>query len=267
VELQQQAEGFRKQGMAVASLSYDSQALLRDFARRKSIAYPMLSDPESKVIRAFGILNPTVQPGPFYGVPYPGTYLIDEHGVVKAKYFEDDFRERYTAADILTHEFGAEGVGATVLETPHLKLRWSASNAELLPGGRAALVLEVEPKPGMHLYAPGVEGGYIPIDWRMAKSKSWLPQPAVYPQARQMRLEAIHETVPVYESRIRLVRDATLAQQNSLPAGGTLAVDGEFRYQACDAKVCYTPRSVPLHWTFRIGRLDRERAPAALQRK
>jgi len=25
---------------------------------------------------------------PFYGVPFPGMYLIDEHGVVTAKYFE-----------------------------------------------------------------------------------------------------------------------------------------------------------------------------------
>ena len=60
MELQQQVEGFRKQGIGVASLSYDSEAVLRDFAQRKGITYPMLSDPQSKVIRAFDILNPTV---------------------------------------------------------------------------------------------------------------------------------------------------------------------------------------------------------------
>ena len=43
MELQQHAEAFRREGLAVASLSYDSVALLHDFAGRKSIAYPMLS--------------------------------------------------------------------------------------------------------------------------------------------------------------------------------------------------------------------------------
>ncbi|HEY1336635.1 MAG TPA: redoxin domain-containing protein, partial [Bryobacteraceae bacterium] len=248
-----------------------SQAVLRDFAQRKGITYPMLSDPESKVIRAFGILNPTVPPGPYFGVPYPGLFLIDERGVVKSKYFEDDYKERYTAGDILTHEFGADGVGATVLETPHLKLTWSASDSALQPGARTALILTVEPKPGMHLYAPGIEGGYIPIDWRMAESKAWTAQAAAYPPAKRLRLEAIHETVPVYDSRIRLLRDITLVQQNLLDPllapGRMLTVEGEFRYQACDAKVCYTPRTVPLKWTFRIGQLDRQRVPDALQRK
>jgi peroxiredoxin len=105
VELQQQAEGFRKKGLAVASLTYDSVAILKDFAERKKVTYPMLSDPESKVIKAFGILNTNMEPGNMaYGVPFPGMYIVDARGLVKAKYFEDDHRERYTAADVLTRD-------------------------------------------------------------------------------------------------------------------------------------------------------------------
>ncbi len=93
--------------MGIAAVSYDSVEMLRNFAERKGLAYPLLSDPESKVIRAFGILNENFpRDNAWYGAPYPGTYILDERGVVKAKYFEDDHRERYTAASILFHELG-----------------------------------------------------------------------------------------------------------------------------------------------------------------
>ena len=272
MELQQQAEGFRKKGLAVASLSYDSAAILKDFAERKKVTYPMLSDPESKVIKAFGILNTNMEPGTMaYGVPFPGMYIVDAHGVVKAKYFEDDHRERYTAADVLTREFGADGSAKTTVETPQLKLTYSASDAGMMPGARTALIIDLELKKGMHVYAPGVQGDYIAIDWKMAESKGWLAQPAVYPASKMLHLKVIKETVPVFEGHVRLLRDLTIAQQGSLdPLLGpdrNLTVEGTFRYQACDAKECYPPKSIPLKWTFHIDPLDSQRAPAALQHK
>jgi len=52
-----------------------------------------LSHSDSKIIRAFGILNESVKPGTAqYGIPYPGTYILDPQGKVVSKYFEDDFR-------------------------------------------------------------------------------------------------------------------------------------------------------------------------------
>ena len=40
-------EGFKKRGLGVAALSYDSPEVLKDFASRRHITYPLLSDPES----------------------------------------------------------------------------------------------------------------------------------------------------------------------------------------------------------------------------
>ena len=37
--------------------SYDSRAVLKDFAQRKDIQFPLLSDADSGIIRRFGILN------------------------------------------------------------------------------------------------------------------------------------------------------------------------------------------------------------------
>lgn len=278
VELQQQNQSYRKHGLGVAALTYDSAALLRQFAQRKGISYPLLADLESKVIRAFGILNTNFQPGELpYGAPFPGMYIIDEKGVVQAKYFEDDHTERYTAASILVRRFAdPEGLPRTTSETKQLTLTSSASDAAVPPGSRVTLILDVDLRPGMHLYAPGIQGGYISLDWQIAAAadpvpRAWLAHPAAYPPSRMLNLPVIGETVPVYQGHIRLLRDLTIGSNQDLKAlpgpDRALTVAGSFRYQACDDRMCYPPRTVPLQWTFRIQPLDSQRAPAELQRK
>lgn len=273
MELEQQKAEFARRGLNVCSLSYDSVAVLKNFAARTGIGYPMLSDPESKVIRAFGIFNESVPPKTLpYGVPHPGTYIVDEKGIVHAKYFEDDFRERYTAANILWRQFGKDsGPVQSTAETAHLKLSLISSDAEARPGTRLSLALEIELKPGMHVYAPGVEGGYIPIGWSMTGSKGWRTYDVSWPPSRKMNLPVIHETVPVYTGRIRLQRDLTIGQGKDLnPLLGPerrIAVEGVFRYQACDDKECYPPQDIPLRWHFHVNPLDSQRVPTELQRK
>jgi cytochrome c biogenesis DsbD-like protein/AhpC/TSA family protein len=232
----------------------------------------MLSDPESKVIRAFGILNENFpKDNPFYGVAFPGTYIVDEKGIVRAKYFEDDHRERYTAGNILWRHFGDTAGEKATAQARHLRLTLAASNATVWAGTRLALVLDIEMKPGIHVYAPGVEGGYIPIEWKIFDTPGWLAQDVAYPAARKLHLPVIHETVPVYEGRLRLTRDLIVGQT---PEFGPLAapdrhitVEGSFRYQACDDKECYPPETIPLTWTFPAVPLDSQRAPRELQRK
>jgi hypothetical protein len=123
----------------------------------------------------------------------------------------------------------------------------------------------------MHVYAPGVEGGYIPIGWSMTESKGWRAHDVKWPPSRKMNLPVIHETVPVYTGKIRLERDLTIGQGKDLnPLLGPerrIAVEGVFRYQACDDKECYPPQNIPLRWQFHMNALDSQRAPAALQRK
>ena len=89
MELQQNLDAIRKQGLGVAALSYDSIGTLKSFADRQHISYPLLSDPDSKIIRAFDIMNETTKPGTVtYGIPYPGVYIVDAQGRVVSKYLD-----------------------------------------------------------------------------------------------------------------------------------------------------------------------------------
>jgi len=272
VELEQDLNSLRKHGLGLAAISYDSVAILKNFADRKKITYPLLSDADSKIIRAFGILNGTVKPGTAqYGIPYPGTFLVDPKGKIVSKYFEDDMRERVTASDILAGRFGALAPESSrTLEAKHVSLTTAASTPVARPGHRILLSLEIDLGPKMHVYAPGVTG-YLPIDWKLEETGAAKAFPFQYPPAQKVNLKVIHETALVYRGRVRITREITFGQENALKPlltpSGELVLKGSLRYQACDDRQCYLPETAPLEWRFHFEGMERERVPAELQRK
>lgn len=232
----------------------------------------MLSDAGSKTIRALNILNDTVpKDSAFFGIPFPGTFVLDPKGRIVAKYFEDDYRQRYTSADILTNQFAvAPAAGKNEVQGKQLRLTASASNSAVAAGHRVALALDIDLRPNMHLYAPGVQG-YIPIDWKMKDSGAAIPHEVVYPKSEKLFLAAIDETVPVYRNHFRLTREITIGPETTLKPlldnAGNFSVEAILRYQACDDRLCYIPQELPLKWTFHFEEYDRQRVPADLQHK
>ena len=63
MELAKHADRLRARGYGICSISYDTVDVLREFANRRGITYPMLSDPDSAIIRAFGLINEEVTDG------------------------------------------------------------------------------------------------------------------------------------------------------------------------------------------------------------
>ena len=276
MELQAHLGEFRKRGLNVAAISYDSAAVLEDFATRRNISFPLLSDDESRVIRTFGILNESIdKTSPIFGVPYPGTYVVNQAGVLTAKYFEAEYQERVTASDILARQFGAHPEASPGGATgEHLSITESTSARMAIGGQKLALILTIEMKPGIHVYAPGVKG-YKPVSWEMTDGRAKLPPrfftEVAWPKAKLLHLKAIGETVPVYEKNLRLLREFTVPSDQLLREAtgpdGRMTIEGVFRYQACDEKTCYNPETLPVRFELQILRHDTERVPEALRRK
>jgi peroxiredoxin len=271
VQLERQREEFESRGYRIAALTYDSPEVLRHFAERVGITYPLLSDPDSRVIRAFDILNETVpEAHPFYGIPNPGQYLIGPEGTVEAKFFEEKYSDRFTPGSVLVRTLGGDGSAPrSESRTKYLTAITSASDAIVRGGNRISLVLEIDLRAKMHVYAPGVEG-YIPIDWSMETVDGVETHPAAYPESELLHLAAIDEIVPVYNGRFRIVQDVLLGKPDDLKGltdvNGELVLKGTFRYQACDDKLCYLPDEVPLEWRFQLEDHDRTRVPEELRR-
>jgi hypothetical protein len=272
VELAQNAEKIRAAGLGLAAISYDSPAVLKNFSDRQKIGFPLLSDPGSKTIREYGILNEEAPKDSFaYGVPYPGIYILDARGVVTAKYFEADYKERDSTGLILLKQFGIEPETAHASQrAKHLTIITSSTAPVLRPSLKLELTAEIAMDPHVHVYAPGVEG-YAPVSWTMTPSAAWKSSEVHFPASKTLNLEAIHETVPVFDGKFRLSRELIIADDKTvrplLDVSGNLVIEGVIKYQACDDRQCFLPASVPVKWTVPFQALDRTRVPTELQRK
>ena len=129
----------------------------------------------------------------------------------------------------------------------HAMILGSPAEVNGTPGGNVLLFVDVAPKPGIHVYAPG-SNDYIPITVKLNPQSSLKPGKVAYPKSELMTFA--DEKVPVFQKPFRLTQDVTL--DKSLKPGTTVAVAGTVSYQACDDRVCYAPESAPVTWTVMV---------------
>jgi hypothetical protein len=273
VQLQNAKQRFESQGLKVAAISYDSEAILKEFAERHKIDIPLLADPHSEIIRSFGVLNAEAK-GMTAGMAYPGFFYVDSNGIVREKYFTAKYTDRLTANNVISKLFPELGAEVTQdVKAPHLQLVLAQSDRSVIPGGRVSVIAEIELPPDVHVYSPGVQG-YKPIQLALNPLPGVEFQPVVYPASKTLYLEAIQEHVPVFEGKFRITEDLVVTP--SKPADAvrsvfskerTLYVSGDLKYQACDRSVCYPPASVPVKWELKILPLDLKRSPSGIQHK
>lgn len=132
----------------------------------------------------------------------------------------------------------------TQVSTDHLKLRY-ASELIRKADGTFSFVVEIEPRPGMHVYAPGADD-YRIISLEIDEQAALRQRPLQYPASETYHFLPLNETIPVYQKPFALKLEAT-----ALRSREELAVTGRLEYQACDDKVCFAPVTVPLAWTVR----------------
>ena len=271
IQLQSAKARFEEQGLKLAGISYDSEAILKFFADRRKIEFPLLSDPDSSVIRAYDVLNSEAI-GQNKGMARPGYFFIDTKGVIREKFFEAKYRERLTGNSVLAKLFPelGEEVTATV-EAPHLQLTVGQSDRAGVPGNLVTLTADVRLPPDVHVYAPGTQG-YKPIKLVMDPLPEFEFRAASYPRSKILFMPAIKERVPVFEGKFAIRQDLKVNDagdfSNALgPDGKTIAIKGKLEYQACDSKICYLPTSVPIEWKLQVLQLDRQRAPEDIRHK
>jgi hypothetical protein len=116
--------------------------------------------------------------------------------------------------------------------------------------------------------------GYKPIQLAVKETSGIELAPVIYPNSKDIYLEAIQEHVPVLEGKFRIVQDVTVnfsptsdIARSLISTGKTISISGELRYQACDKTVCYPPTSVPVMWSLKVFPLDLKRSPDAIRHR
>lgn len=241
--------------------------VLRTFAARVKLGFPLMSDTDSRVIDVFGLRNTAAKPGALdFGVPHPGIFVVEPSGRVRAKFFEEKYQVRAMPETILANLFGGPAPRETVDETkstPHLTLKTRLAPNPARPGNRLVVTIEAELPARMHLYAPGVKG-YQPVSLVLDATPEIEVHAVKWPRSRNLHLPVIKETVPVFDRSFVATRELTILHT---VRPKQLQITGAFEYQACDDKICYVPERVPLRFTVDVVPLDSERVPENLRRK
>lgn len=133
--------------------------------------------------------------------------------------------------------------------TEHLEVTAFVAETAVAPGTPFSLVLEVIPKRGIHVYAPGARG-YRAITLALDRHPLLVTRPLVYPRAETYHFRPLDERVAVFRQPFRLSQPLTVsaaaADRPRLAALHTVTIRGTLHYQACDDRVCFKPRALPI---------------------
>jgi len=237
---------FDAAGVAVYALSYDEADALKDFREAHSITYPLLSDADSAVIRSFGILNTLIDPDdhPWYGIPYPGTYVISADGAITHKFFDNNLAVRVGPGQLLRAVQGHAMLEAkteqATLEAVQVSIALDGST--LATTVQRDLVARFSVPAGRHVYAEPAPQGSVAVDVVLDDNDRLVRRPIVRPASELHALAGTGESFLVHHDSFELRLPLTV---NSATAGdGTeITVSGEVRWQSCDDEVCDIPAS------------------------
>lgn len=260
IELQGHLERLRRDGLSVFAISYDSPAILAEFAKRHAITFPLLSDAGSVVIKRFGVLDAHAWEGTArYGVPYRGTIVVNRDGVVTSTVFQKTWNEHVTMASVLLGLGKGVDVPATKITAPRLAITSFTSDRAVMPGAHFTIVLDLRPESRIHIYAPGASQ-YLPVKLTINPRPGLIVKNAQFPASEDYFFKPLDEHVPVYQRPFRITQEVMIdpspEAQKALSSVKSISIDGTLDYQACSDKDCFPPQRVPLSWTVNVGRLD-----------
>ncbi|MCH2624800.1 MAG: peroxiredoxin family protein [Acidimicrobiales bacterium] len=238
---------FEAAGAKLYVLSYDEADALADFKKAHGTTFTMLSDPDSEVIRSFGILNATIADDdhPWYGIPYPGVYITDSDGIIVEKFFENNFTVRPGPEQLLAAVRGEE---VLLEERPNPVSEVSVDVdfvGDSLPVGISRQIVARFSLPeGMHVYGQPVPEGLvaasIELDEQVEGLVAYTP---ITPATRSMTLTGDGHTLEVYEGDV--VLRLPVAQNGRAMTkdeeGRWVSIAGRVRWQACDSEACGLP--------------------------
>jgi hypothetical protein len=136
-----------------------------------------------------------------------------------------------------------------------LSVASQVSSQPVKVGERFTVTLDLTPAPKIHVYAPTVVN-YKPIALTVKPQPGLIVRGVSYPPAEKYFYAPLKETIDVYQKSFQVVQqlalDGSAQGRAALKGVSTLTIQGALSYQACDDKICFPPRTVPMTWTVAL---------------
>ncbi len=228
---------------------------MSEFAEKQQIPYPLLSDVHSDVIRRYDILNTEIAPGeiPVYGIPFPGTYVTDEDGVVVAKFFHDSYKKRDSPEILIDAALGNIQLDESAPQATRgdQEVRVTAA----VRGGKGTirqgivrhLVVRFEMGTGLHVYGEPVPEGMLPVRIEVASIPGLVFMQEIRPPSEALRLSEMGLELQVWSGTADFILPfyptGELASEVRPLDMDSVNLEVSVRFQACDDHTCLLPRT------------------------
>ena len=260
MELQSKIESFTAAGAAVYSLSYDEADALADFRDAYGITFTMLSDPDSRVIRELGVLNTLIKTDdhPWFGVPFPGTYIVGEDGIVSKKFFGNTYALRIGPEMLLRAlRRNARAADETARRLPaETTTKIFLDGERLIVSVLRELVARIEVPAGRHLYATPAPDGKLAVDLLLKEHPRLVVGEVSAPESKPLEIAGGAAVIRVYdgvvELRVPLAVNANLAD-GAIYRQEDITFSGELRWQTCDSEGSDAPQREKFELTTAVG--------------
>jgi len=261
-------------GIKVYGVSYDAVSELKAFSDRYSIGYDLLSDSDSAVITEVGILNTLIEEDSqvmspagksFYGLPFPGVFVLDEEGLVAEKFFNRSYATRDSAGSILNSAMGEvlKPESTPEVDFANEQIQFSAflADPELKLEYNSMLYVRFTVAEGLHIYADPLPDGFIATTVSVNPVEGLTIGEPRYPPTEMMAFEALDVELPVYggavDVAIPITANADVLNWTLTDKPDSLELGIDVRYQVCSDVFCYLPKLEHLTMTVPLGPLVR----------
>jgi hypothetical protein len=237
----------------VFAISNDPVPVVAEFAREHDIRYHLLSDQDSRVIRQLSLLNRHIEElQSYYGkpyiqethgpTPYPGTFRLDEQGVIVDRRFDPSYRVRPSGTVLLADAFeGAEPKAIERAETEWgevaVRLHSDTYHAQELLELHVAVAL-AEP---YHAYVEPIPDGYVPLSVELTGPASLDAGAVELPKGKPWRIEGLSEEFAVVDGEVHVTLPFVIRD-----AEGPVTIEARVRCQVCTDNTCLPPVTLTL---------------------
>lgn len=195
------------------------------------------------------MINPATQRG-FYGIPFPGVYVVDRDGRVTEKFFHRHYATRTSAGTIRDSAIGRilarHEVPITELGDEHVEVSVFLADEALRFEYASTLHVRFEVADGYHIYADPLPDGFIASTATVMPTRGVRIGEPVYPPTAEREFPQLGVTLNVYEGVADVAIPITLGSEildwpiQNKPTEIEIPVD--VVYQACSETVCYVPK-------------------------
>jgi hypothetical protein len=235
----------------VYAIAYDAVEVLEKLASDHGICYPLLSDHDSAFIREVGIFNDTTVPGTrSYGIPYPGTFVIDADGRVESKVFHESAYVRDASATAMRELLGFDMSSGPSAEWQdgQILIRAALDTDDFVRQRRVGWRVAIGMPEGFHVYGSPVPDGFAPLRISVSVPEGVVGDGPRYPFPNRLTFPFVDGEVPVYHGAVEITGGLTFADIRE-----DVMIDVTVQFQACTDTECFAPGearvSLPIRYT------------------